>query len=491
MATVLSSSTQAHERRSVSIDWRALLRPWESTFGCSLVLTLWCLGLFFYGLSAGELVRTEGLRAMVAREMLHSGNWIVPTLFGEPLFTKPPGMYLAIALCSWPLGDVTPWSARLPSAIAASITVWMFFLFFRRHLGRRAGLLAALILPGSALWLDKVPAAEIDMVHVAWVCASILCFLRAVEKDSGRWWYAAALAMAAGFLTKWTAPVFLYATALPFLWWRGRLRFLLGRHHLLGLGLATLLCLTWAAWAISLTSWQVFTDTVQREGLPRWVPNYDRPYRYGEALLHPVKLIMTTLPWSLLALGTLWPGFYRRLDERGKFLAAAFHAWTWPNILVWSYVGEHTPRHSFPLFPGIAGLAVLFYLYGLAGLPRLRRTLLIGSLALWIIAKIAVVEVVLPARAEERRAREKGEVLSRLLPADARLYVDQMRDETMLFYCGRPVIWVHSAAELLSEEGPCYGLVSESDRPGDSARCRVCGRVNNERGDAMLLIRRK
>ena len=112
-------------------SWAALApaacrRPWESSAACTLLLTLWCLVLFFYGLGAGDLVRTEGLRAMVAREMLRSGTWIVPTLYGEPLFTKPPGMYIAIVLCSWPRGVVTPWSARLPSAIAAAVTVWMW-----------------------------------------------------------------------------------------------------------------------------------------------------------------------------------------------------------------------------------------------------------------------------------------------------------------------------------------------------------------------------
>ena len=56
--------------------------------------------LFFYGLGAAELWRTESLRAIIAQQMLESGNWIVPRLYGEPLFTKPPGMYAAIALCS-------------------------------------------------------------------------------------------------------------------------------------------------------------------------------------------------------------------------------------------------------------------------------------------------------------------------------------------------------------------------------------------------------
>src|SRR5438045_4032698 len=118
------------------------------------LLGLYCTLLFGYGLNTGELYRNETLRAIIAREMLRTGNWIVPTLYGEPLFTKPPGMYVAIALCSWPFGEVTELTARLPSALAATITVFLFYWCFRRHFGRAAGLVAALILPASLMWLD-------------------------------------------------------------------------------------------------------------------------------------------------------------------------------------------------------------------------------------------------------------------------------------------------------------------------------------------------
>src|SRR5262249_9884687 len=141
-----------------------------------LLLLAYCGFLFFYGLGAGELYRTENLRAIIAAEFLRSGNWIVPTLYGEPLLTKPPGMYAAIALVSTPFGGVSEWTARLPSALAATATVFLFYWYFGRQLGRRAGLIAALILPASLMWLDKAPAAEIDMLQVAWVAAAILFF---------------------------------------------------------------------------------------------------------------------------------------------------------------------------------------------------------------------------------------------------------------------------------------------------------------------------
>ncbi len=109
----------------------------DTESGRCLLIALFCGFLFFYGIFSGELWRTESLRAIVAAEFLRSGNWIVPTLYGEPIFTKPPGMYAAIALVSLPFGEVREWTARLPSALAATATVFLFYLFLRRVFGGR------------------------------------------------------------------------------------------------------------------------------------------------------------------------------------------------------------------------------------------------------------------------------------------------------------------------------------------------------------------
>src|SRR5262249_11366894 len=134
-----------------------------------LPLVVACGLLFFVGLSTGPFYRTEGLRALVAAEMLRSGDWVVPRLYGRPLLTKPPGMSVAIAAVSWPFGEVREWTARLPSAVAATALVLFFAQAFGRTLGRGAALVAGLTLPATVLWLDRVPSAEIDMVQVAWV----------------------------------------------------------------------------------------------------------------------------------------------------------------------------------------------------------------------------------------------------------------------------------------------------------------------------------
>jgi 4-amino-4-deoxy-L-arabinose transferase-like glycosyltransferase len=424
-----------------------------------VVLLPYCAFLFFYGLTAGDLYRTEALRAIIAQQFLNSGNWIVPTLYGEPLLTKPPGMYAAIALVSIPFGGVTTWSARLPSALAATLTTLLFFWAFRRSLGQRAALLASLMLPASLLWLDKATSAEIDMVQLAWVVGAVLFFLRALEIEestdnsgSFKWWLLSLLCVAGGVLTKWTAPAFFYLTAIPLLWWRGRLRLLFGRKHLIAATLGALLCFGWAALAIAHVGWHTFYETVSREACQRLVPNevpfdaprhHHRPYPWTEVLAHPFVIGGCSLPWSLSALVTLWPGFARLWDERGRRLLQLLHCWTWPSLLFWSIVPEHAARHSIPLYPGLAGLGAMVWIAWLTGrlrwpIPRLGPAkVLAGFLIAWFVVKIIFIHGVIPSRNKNREPGIRGAQIAAVVPEDQPLYLFHLKDEGIMFYYSR------------------------------------------------------
>ncbi len=482
--------------------------PYGRRFGPTACLLVLCGGLFFFGLNAGELYQTESLRAMVAAEMLRSGDWIVPTLYGEPLLTKPPGMYAAIAAVSWPFGQVTTLSARLPSVLAASIVVILFYRVFARSLGWRAGLLAALLLPASISWLQRAPSAEIDMVQLAWVAASLFCFLRALEiaetperRGFGRewpWWQFAMLCVAGGVLTKWTAAAFFYLTVVPLLWYRGQMRLLWSRAHLLSAMLGTLPCLGWIAAVAAQTGWPSFFDAVRGEALPRLSPaHHTRPYPWHELATFPLAFVASNLPWSAAALWTLSPRFAELWDERGKRLLQLFHCWTWPNLLFWTMVPGHHFRHALPLQPGLAGLAALTWIAWTDGrlrwpIPNVRpRQVFLSLLVLWLTVKIVFVTTIVPYRDRNRAPKSKGEQLAALVPTSETLYLFRLKDEGILFYYGRPARRLSSPMCLPKEERGAYCLLTELEYHQWSPLCLLepLERFNDEQGHPIVLVK--
>ncbi len=75
----------------------------------------------------------EGRNAEVAREMLETGDLVIPRLAGMPYLDKPPALFWAAAVAIHGLGP-TPLAARLPAALAAALT-----LLVMAQLAARAG----------------------------------------------------------------------------------------------------------------------------------------------------------------------------------------------------------------------------------------------------------------------------------------------------------------------------------------------------------------
>jgi 4-amino-4-deoxy-L-arabinose transferase-like glycosyltransferase len=472
-----------------------------------MALSLYCGFLFFFGINTGCFYRTEALRAIVAREFLRSGNWIVPTLYGEPLLTKPPGHYAAIAFASLPGGQVTEWSARLPSAVAACVTVLIFYCWFARTLGGRAGFIAALILPASLMWFEGVPSAEIDMVQLAWVVASLYCFYRAVEfgEDGNAdnpalrfWWIAALVCVAGGVLTKWTAPIFFYGTVLPFLWWRGRLRWLLATPHLIALGVGVLIVGVWVGAVVSIVGGEKLLETVSQEALPKFLPGQrDRGYALHEIILLPARLLAANLPWSLFALATLSPRVSRNWSSPARRLLLFFHCWLWPNLLFWALVPNHAPRHSFPLAPAVAGLAALVWIAILSRQLQWPIPILLAAptlalvLGCLLVAKVVFEIVVVPSRTQLRKPRETGEFLAQLVPADTTLHLFTVKDEGIMFYYDRPVQRYRDPTHLPSGDELLYCIITEAEwwQWHDATSGETLRELTDEQGARLLLVR--
>src|SRR3954467_6047224 len=94
------------------------------TIPVELIITVSvCAFLFFYGLNSFGLIGADEPRyAQVAREMLERHDWITPVLGGKAWLEKPP-LYYWQAMVAYRIFGVSDWSARIPSAVDATVMV--------------------------------------------------------------------------------------------------------------------------------------------------------------------------------------------------------------------------------------------------------------------------------------------------------------------------------------------------------------------------------
>ena len=116
--------------------------------------------------------------AWVARDMVETGDWITPHLYGKPWFEKPPLLYWGAALC-FKLFGVSEAAARLPSAISALLaTLAMAWLALRLY-GAETARWLLLLLPTTVGMIGFSHAAATDMpfsgmLTIAMVAAAVV-----------------------------------------------------------------------------------------------------------------------------------------------------------------------------------------------------------------------------------------------------------------------------------------------------------------------------
>ena len=138
------------------------MRPVLAVLAAAAALFCWNVG--GYDLWAPD----EPYFAEGAREMLVDGHWWVPHVNGTITTDKPPLFFWLIAVASAPLGEVSSWTARLPSILAGLGTVALIVWLASRDRTLRSGAIAGGVFALTYLPWDKARTAQID---------GVLCFL--------------------------------------------------------------------------------------------------------------------------------------------------------------------------------------------------------------------------------------------------------------------------------------------------------------------------
>lgn len=303
----------------------------------------------------------EGRYVEIGREMLVTGDFLVPRLHGVPHVAKPPLTYWSIA-ASLGLFGMNETAARLPAALAAIFAVFLTADLARRMYGRRGAPTAAWLLASALGFFLMGRVQTTDMILAASVVAAMhgaWRFRSAASRGTRLQFF---LALAVGFLAK--GPV---AVAIVLLGLIGAAVFERRRRplgvvaSLWGWGLFLLLALPWyllmAAEIPGLIEHWLGYELVQRvtEGVKR-----NKPFWY-----FAVVLPLEVWPWTDLLLA-LVPRIWRlRRRPREAYLAG----WISFPFLMFTLSQSKLPTYMVPLIPAAALLVVPLVL-GLIGRPE-------------------------------------------------------------------------------------------------------------------------
>ena len=127
----------------------------------------------------------EGRYSEIPREMLATGDWVVPRLNGALYFEKPPLHYWSVAL-SFKIFGTTEAAARLPVKVASVGMAVLVLLFTRRRWGPRVGYLAGLVTATSILVVALARISTIDPSLSLALTGTVFSFVSFFEAEGRR-----------------------------------------------------------------------------------------------------------------------------------------------------------------------------------------------------------------------------------------------------------------------------------------------------------------
>jgi 4-amino-4-deoxy-L-arabinose transferase-like glycosyltransferase len=145
-----------------------------------ILIALSAIIAFAFQGSRGLYETTEGRYAESAREMLETGDWLVPHLDYAPHWTKPPMAYWATAGGMALLGT-NEWGARLCNACLFVLTVLAVSALARVMWNERTGFVAGSVYALSPLAVVAASSVQTDFLLSFWELLAVLCYWKAAR----------------------------------------------------------------------------------------------------------------------------------------------------------------------------------------------------------------------------------------------------------------------------------------------------------------------
>lgn len=325
------------------------------------------LGLLLFFSANGQLLITDPVEsnyALTAGEMLVSGDWLSPRIYGNYWYDKP-WLFYGELLVSFRIFGETPFAARFFPAVFGTIGVFQTYWFAQKLYNRKTGFLSGLIMATTVEYFYLAKAVVTDMTLFVFMDGALMLFYVAKTRQRPRLYYGAYLLAGLAILTK--GPIGLVLPGLIIL------AYLLGNRdsHTLfhmklcrGLLLSLSIAALWYGPMVQLHGSAFLEGFIGVHNILRaTVSEHPRNNTWWYYFL---IFLIGCFPWSL-SLPWLWKKygktlrirfrchtFWQSLDDRQRFL----FLWVSVTWLFFECMATKYPTYTFPYLPPLAmGLA--------------------------------------------------------------------------------------------------------------------------------------
>jgi 4-amino-4-deoxy-L-arabinose transferase-like glycosyltransferase len=295
--------------------------------------------------------------------ILQSGDWLVPTLAGEPFMDKPPLFYITAAAFAKLLSPLLPLhdGARLASGFYVALTLLFVGLAGREMFGRDRGWTAAITLTGCLGMLVNAHLMSTDL-GLLLGCAMMLYGYALSQRRPLLAGLLLGTGLGVGFMTKgFIAPilfVLISTLLLSFSAWRTR-------SYFTSLAIAALSALPWLGiWPALLyqRSPELFLEWAWQQNIGHWL-GYARSSNFTESFSHLKSLPWFAWPALPLAAWGVWDARKKIMQQReGQLLLLSFLV----MLIVLSFIPDIQEVFALPMLLPIVLLATM-------ALPKVRR----------------------------------------------------------------------------------------------------------------------
>ena len=332
----------------------------------------------------------EVFYAQTAREMVQHHSWATPYLFGVPQFEKPILLYWLLNVSVALFGPSAFAWRFVPAVFAAAGITAVYFLASLMFRDTRKGLLSAVVLASSGLYIGLARTLYTDMVFSVFILLALASFwMGYVDVKRRGLGFVLFFAFAAlAVLTKGPLGLILPGlTAFVFLAARRELRALGHKGALAGLLVFLVLAVPWYALMVK-TYGRAFTGEFFYNDHIRRILAAEHQ-RNDTWYFYPLSSLVSMFPWTIfvaVSFGSLVARLVRRTFEPSHLFLSS---WIVVTLVVFLSAHSKLVSYVFPMFPALAMLTG-DSLYGWAASKS-------RSVARWLAAGFVVMALFPPA----------------------------------------------------------------------------------------------